>query len=145
MSPSGTLPCIRCGDCNDVCPQQLSPLRLHEHLSLGDERAARAYRLLDCSECGACAAVCPSRIALTESFRAAKLEHLRREQLLRDADAARTRFLARNARLDRLAAERAEAESHRSQAAASVDAVQAALARARARKRGPEAKSEPDA
>ena len=51
------------------------------------------------------------------------------------ADAARARFRAREARLAREAAERAEHEARRSEAVG-LDPVAAALARARARKRG---------
>jgi electron transport complex protein RnfB len=53
----------------------------------------------------------------------------------RRADAARARFRAREARLAREAAERAEHEARRTEAAG-LDPVAAALARAQARKRG---------
>ena len=54
---------------------------------------------------------------------------------VRRADAARARFLRREARLAREAAEKAELEARRAEAAG-ADPVAAALARALARKRG---------
>ena len=54
---------------------------------------------------------------------------------VRRADLARARFRKRQARLAREAAERAEHEARRSEAAG-LDPVAAALARAQARKRG---------
>ena len=135
MPASTVLPCIRCGACVPACPAQLSPQRLHEVLSASDVKSALAYRLTDCTECGACDAVCPSRIPLAQQFHAAK--NALRERST--ADAARVRFQARNARLAREAEERAEREAERARSASSADAVQAALARARARKRGVDA------
>lgn len=118
-----------------ACPQGLSPLRLYESLARADDPAATAYRLADCTGCGACDAACPSRLVLAPAFVAARTALAQRERLLRDAETARRRFEARNARLARIASERAGAEAQRARDAASPDAVQAALARARARKR----------
>ena len=132
---AAVLPCIRCGDCVPVCPARLSPQCLHEALAADDLELAQEYRLADCSECGACDLACPSRIPLLQQFRAAK-QSLHERAL---ADAARARFQARTTRLAREGQERAEREAARNRTASSADAVQAALARARARKRAPDA------
>ncbi|WP_292006118.1 4Fe-4S dicluster domain-containing protein [Chiayiivirga sp.] len=131
-------PCIRCGDCVDACPIQLAPLRLHERLNADDLAGAIDYRLQDCTECGRCDAACPSRIALSRQFGMARRELGLRAQLLADAGIARERFEARNARLARAAQEQARDEAARVRTASSADAVQAALARARARRRSGE-------
>lgn len=60
--PVPAMPCIRCGDCAQVCPVSLLPQQLH-FFALGDEHEQLlAHNLFDCIECGACAYVCPSSI-----------------------------------------------------------------------------------
>ena len=66
------LPCIRCGNCSDVCPAYLMPQELNvaaEHREFG---ALETLGLFDCIECGCCDVVCPSLIPLTDTFRVAK-------------------------------------------------------------------------
>jgi electron transport complex protein RnfC len=66
------MPCIRCGNCSDVCPAQLMP----QELLFADEHnqfdALETLGLFDCIECGCCDVVCPSHIQLTDSFRVSK-------------------------------------------------------------------------
>lgn len=104
-------PCIHCGDCVRVCPEQLNPEALFFDLVRDDLGAAHAARLDACSECNLCTEVCPSHIPLLDWFRWGKSADAERER----ADAARTRFTARNARLARerevRAARRREAPS----------------------------------
>lgn len=72
--PKPELPCIRCGECIQVCPARLLPqelLRAARHQDL--ERLER-FGLFDCIECGCCDYVCPSDIALTSRFVDAKEE-----------------------------------------------------------------------
>ncbi|MDH5718032.1 MAG: electron transport complex subunit RsxC [Spirochaetia bacterium] len=66
-------PCIRCGECVNVCPLYLNPSRLGI-LARNDEydKMAEEFNLNDCFECGSCAYVCPSNIPLTQYFRIAK-------------------------------------------------------------------------
>ncbi|MGH8151211.1 MAG: 4Fe-4S dicluster domain-containing protein [Rhodanobacteraceae bacterium] len=129
-------PCSHCGDCVRTCPEGLDPERLFFALVGDDVAATRAGRLDACSECNRCADVCPSHIPLLDWLRWGKAELFNRAR----ADAARERFLARNARLAR--EREARVALRRCSAAAptpaartiSHDEVVAAIARGRARK-----------
>ena len=56
-------PCIRCGQCLEVCPFDLPAAHLVE-------RPSKA--VLGCIECGACQFICPARIPLVSELRRAK-------------------------------------------------------------------------
>lgn len=131
------MPCIRCGDCAAACPENLQPQQLHWDLRAGKLTDAREHGLLDCSECGRCDAACPSRIPLLQRFCEAMASIRERDALVREADAARTRFERRELRLEREAIERAQREAALSQQASSTDAVAAAIARAKAKRQQP--------
>lgn len=145
--PQQEMPCIRCGACADVCPAQLLPQQLQWLAKAKDYDGLDQQNLFDCIECGACAYVCPSEIPLVHYYRKAKAEvrNIAREKA--KAEVARERFEARNERLEREKAERSErhrlaAEARKKAQAEAVktgadnpqDAVQAAIARAKARK-----------
>jgi electron transport complex protein RnfC len=66
------MPCIRCGDCAEVCPAGLLPQQLLRFSRNNDWAALRELGLRDCIECGCCDYVCPSQIRLTATFDAAK-------------------------------------------------------------------------
>ena len=85
-------PCIRCGECVDVCPVGLQAQQLYEASRVSDFDAAQDYHLFDCIDCGCCAYVCPSNIPLVSYFRRAKsmIEALDDERSA--ADRARARY-----------------------------------------------------
>lgn len=107
--PPPAMPCIRCGDCADVCPANLLPQQLHFYALGDDHEQLQAHNLFDCIECGACAYVCPSSIPLVQYYRSAKADIREQEQKLIKAEHAKERFEFRQERL-RLEDERKEAE-----------------------------------
>ena len=92
------MPCIRCGDCADVCPAKLLPQQLYWFAKTAELDQAREYRLFDCIECGCCAYVCPSRIPLVHYYRHAKSQIDLEEERSREADLARQRYTRKNER-----------------------------------------------
>jgi electron transport complex protein RnfC len=107
LQPRGPeMPCIRCGNCSAACPAVLLPQQLHWYAQARDLAALETYGLMDCIECGCCDYVCPSQIPLAERFRDMKPALLERLTARTNADAARTRFDARTARLERIESER---------------------------------------
>ena len=86
-------PCIRCGECAEVCPIQLLPQQLLWHARADDEARLRDFGLIDCIECGCCDLVCPSHIPLTASFRIAKGRIRELEALYRKLSRNRKRYL----------------------------------------------------
>ena len=95
------LPCIRCGNCAEVCPIRLQPQQLYWHARADNFRAAQGYHLFDCIECGLCAYVCPSHIPLVQYFRYAKTSVADEERRERGAEYSLARFLAKNERAER--------------------------------------------
>ena len=134
------LPCSHCGDCLPACPEKLSPVAIWEALNANDDARALALGLDRCSGCADCDRACPSQIALS-SLLVQRRDQLRdRAAMLVRATSARQRFEARNARLQRDLAERQQRESELQHSATSEDAVEAAIARALARRKpGPAA------
>ena len=133
------MPCINCGECVAVCPASLMPQLLFRALAADRHEQADGLSLLECIECGCCAEVCPSQIPLVDYYRHGKARLRAKEMDQRRAALARRRFEAREQRLSRQKAEReakrrARAERlHKSDLAR--DEIQAAIARAKAKKR----------
>jgi len=100
-------PCIRCGECSDVCPASLLPQQLYWYAQTNEIEQANRFGLNQCIECGCCDLVCPSQIPLTQSFRHSKA--IARQQLIetKAANDAKQRFEQRQIRLDRIAQEQA--------------------------------------
>ncbi|PSV43415.1 electron transport complex subunit RsxC, partial [Photobacterium indicum] len=140
--------CIRCTSCAEACPASLLPQQLQWYAKDQDYAKCEEYNLFDCIECGACAYVCPSEIPLVQYYRQAKSEITARKQDEANAERARLRFEAKNARMERDKAERENrfkkaADDRRKETASSGgdDAVAAAIARVKAKQA---AESSPD-
>lgn len=101
-----SMPCIRCGECVNVCPAELLPQQLHWYINGGNLEKAREHHLFDCIECGACAWVCPSQIKLVDYYRYAKSELKYLDFKREKSDHAQMRHEQREARLERLKQER---------------------------------------
>ncbi|HIP07733.1 MAG TPA: electron transport complex subunit RsxC [Mariprofundaceae bacterium] len=101
-------PCIRCGDCGEVCPAGLMPNLLAQHCKEDQFERAQDYNLFDCIECGACSYVCPSHIPLVHYFRYGKgqVSQIQREKTF--AEESRQRSEKRDARLAQELAEKEE-------------------------------------
>jgi H+/Na+-translocating ferredoxin:NAD+ oxidoreductase subunit C len=126
-------PCIRCGECAEVCPVQLLPQQLFWHACADNEVKLREFGLTDCIECGCCDLVCPSHIPLTADFRQAKARMRELADEKARAERARQRFESRNERVRRERAERDAqlAEQKRTAAKAGPDAILAMVERAK--------------
>ncbi|MDL2310826.1 electron transport complex subunit RsxC [Peptostreptococcaceae bacterium OttesenSCG-928-C18] len=72
--PPVVSPCIKCGECADVCPIFLMPLYLEQNISYNRFEEANKLNIMDCIECGSCSYVCPSKRPLIESIRHGKRE-----------------------------------------------------------------------
>ncbi|STT16441.1 electron transport complex protein RnfC [Klebsiella pneumoniae] len=129
--------CIRCSACADACPADLLPQQLYWFSKGQQHDKATAHNLADCIECGACAWVCPSNIPLVQYFRQEKAEIAAIRQEEQRAAEAKARFEARQARLEREKAARAERHKKAAvqPAAKDQEAISAALARVRDKQR----------
>lgn len=130
------LPCIRCGDCADVCPASLLPQQIYWYSRAKEFDTTRDYKLFDCIECGCCDYVCPSKIPLVSYFRFAKTEIMNQERERRKSDLARERH---ESRLERLERERLEKEQRQAQRKAALEASKKAAAAKEAKEKAAEA------
>jgi electron transport complex protein RnfC len=104
--PGPARPCIRCGECSQVCPANLLPQQMYWYARAKDLDKVQDYHLFDCIECGCCSHVCPAHIPLVQYYRYAKTESWAKEQEKRKAEHAKRRHEAREARLKRHEEER---------------------------------------
>lgn len=136
--------CIRCGMCEQACPVSLLPQQMYWFSRGKEYDKLEAHNIADCIECGACAYVCPSNIPLVQYYRASKAGIRQHKQDAANAQHSKARFEARQLRLEREEEEKiAKREARKAAAQAralagsgdgKVDAVQAAIERAKAKK-----------
>jgi electron transport complex protein RnfC len=64
--------CIKCGDCNDVCPAGILPQNIMDAEIRSVKGRIVDLNTSECIECGLCTYVCPSKINVLEWVRRAK-------------------------------------------------------------------------
>jgi len=109
-----SLPCIRCGKCEDVCPAGLQPQEMlwFERDAIGTH-AITAGQLARCIECGLCNQVCPSNIDLLSQFQSGRQQLVLQERAELEAARARQRYAEHQTRLAARSADRRERRSER--------------------------------
>jgi electron transport complex protein RnfC len=65
-------PCVHCGYCVDVCPQNLFPIAIAEACRHDQLQRAERLDMFACIECGLCSYVCPSKISVMEEIQQGK-------------------------------------------------------------------------
>ena len=70
-------PCIRCGECERVCPAGLAPFKIDFAAIEDDIDLCRRLYATECISCGCCSYVCPAKRELAYRITEAKTEILR--------------------------------------------------------------------
>ncbi len=129
------MPCIRCGECARVCPAVLLPQQLNWLIRNEQWDDAAEHGLADCIECGCCDFVCPSHIPLVSWFRFGKSELHALAIERKQAETAKRRYEAREARLLRIQHERRQQLEEKKQALRGASGKRKKLAEAISRAR----------
>ena len=117
--------CIRCGECEKVCPMILLPQQLYWHNQNLDK--VKNYNIENCIECACCDYVCPSNIPLAKLFVATKAQLINNLKKQQKSDHAKLRHEKRELRLERLEQERkAKMAKKRAQIKAKMQAKKSA-------------------
>jgi electron transport complex protein RnfC len=66
-------PCIRCGRCLSVCPENLNPTKIAHAVKNNLLDVAESYYISACMECGCCSYVCPANIEITGYIKTGKI------------------------------------------------------------------------
>ncbi|MGB0495379.1 MAG: electron transport complex subunit RsxC [Kangiellaceae bacterium] len=98
--------CIRCGECESVCPIKLIPQQLYWFSKTEQWKSIEELSINACIECGACDYVCPSNIPLVNYFQFAKSELKYLSTKEQASELAKIRFDNREKRLLRIKEER---------------------------------------
>ncbi|MBF0152978.1 MAG: electron transport complex subunit RsxC [Magnetococcales bacterium] len=94
-------PCIRCGNCTNVCPMRLVPCTMAWFAKTDQIDKLVGVDLLECVECGTCSYVCPSNVPLVHYFRYGKLAVQAKDRERNKAELTRQRARSRDERLAR--------------------------------------------
>ncbi|MGB1801000.1 MAG: electron transport complex subunit RsxC [Gammaproteobacteria bacterium] len=89
---------VTCHDCEEVCPVNLKPHELHEHIVEKNENALIDSGLFQCIECGCCNYVCANHIQLMQEFREAKSVIRQQQHKRLEAKQNKKRYLNKLAR-----------------------------------------------
>jgi Na+-translocating ferredoxin:NAD+ oxidoreductase subunit C len=143
-TPPPAQACIRCGICAEACPVSLLPQQMFWFAQGKEFEKLEHHNLFDCIECGACSYVCPSHIPLVQYYRASKAEILQLRRDREKAEQSRIRFEARQHRMEQAVVEKEAKRAARKKAAelrtqtagaeGGEDPIEAAIARAKAKK-----------
>lgn len=74
VSASPETPCIRCGRCVTVCPENLVPQMMMDACEKKDPAGFDKLFGMECIECGCCSYICPAKRPLTQTFKEMKRE-----------------------------------------------------------------------
>jgi electron transport complex protein RnfC len=66
-------PCLRCGRCLEVCPENLNPSKIAHAVKHNLLDVAESYYINACIECGSCSYVCPANIEVSGHIRTGKM------------------------------------------------------------------------
>jgi len=66
-------PCLRCGRCLEVCPENLNPTKIAHAVKNNLLDVAESYYISACMECGCCSYVCPANIEVTGYIKTGKM------------------------------------------------------------------------
>jgi Na+-translocating ferredoxin:NAD+ oxidoreductase subunit C len=72
INKSVETPCLKCGQCIEVCPLNLIPTKLSRLIQLSRYEEAEDLGITVCMECGTCAYTCPANIPLVQWLRLGK-------------------------------------------------------------------------
>lgn len=73
-------PCIHCGRCLRVCPENLNPTKIAHAVKNNLLDVAESYYISACIECGCCSYVCPANIEVTGYIKTGKTLLARQKQ-----------------------------------------------------------------